>query len=136
MKPLKLCLCVLTFFSICQLRGNAGEAVSTNAARAFESQLTLTFGRAGQAADCITALTRSVPSGTNQFRLPGGTLEFFFIFEGQRRGKDIWTVGERFSVGGKNQTIVTKRIEYDGKRVSVRLNKEDAVVMEPLKERK
>ena len=136
MKPLKLCLYVLTFFSACQLSGNAGEAVSTNAAPAFEAQLTLTYGRAGQAASCITALTSSVRSVSNRFEFPGGTLEFFFYFEGQRRGKDLWTVGEKFPVGGKNQTLVTKRIQYEGKRVSVRLNKDDGVVMEPLKERK
>jgi hypothetical protein len=129
-----LCLYLLTFFSACRLLANAGEVISTNLAPAFNAQVVLSFGRAGQGATSTTTLLSSVRSATNRHDLPGGTLEFFCFYEGQRRGKDIWTVGEKYPVGATNQTVVTKRIDYEGKRASVRLNKDDLVVIEPLKE--
>jgi hypothetical protein len=68
-------------------------------------------------------------------QLPGGTHEYFITFEGNRRGKDVYTVGAKFPVGGTNETSFVKQVEYDGKRVSVSLG-EDTAVIEPRKHAK
>jgi hypothetical protein len=131
MKRFKFSIYLLTASAGCLLQAIADQAVSTKITPAFQAELSFSYGHRAGAAESV--ILGNLTSGTNRSILPGGMHEWFFVFEGQRGGKDVYTVGARFPVGATNEVSVAKEIEYGGERVKVWLSQEDSVVIEPRK---
>jgi hypothetical protein len=127
MKRFKLSLYLLSAFLTCPLPGTA-EPLSPHADPAFNAQLVFSYGHGVPFTDTVALLHWG--GMTNTSHLPGGTHEWFVDFKGHRHGKDVYTVGAKFPVGATNGTSFVKQVEYDGKRISVSLG-EDTAVIEP-----
>ena len=132
MKRFKLYLYLIAAASACSLPASAGDAVAwTNGLPAFDAKLVFSYGHRAGVTSTVALL--NLAGGTNRSELPGGTHEFYFVFEGHRYGKDVYTIGTTFPVGGTNEVSTVKQVKYAGKRVRFSLNKEDTVVIEPRK---
>ena len=132
MKRLKLYLCLVVTVWAGSLLVMGGEAAGrTNASPVFDGQLVFLYGHPARVTSTVALL--NLASATNRFELPGGTNEFYVVFDGHHRGKDVYTIGTKFPVGGPHEVSTVKRVEYAGKRVRYSLDEEAAVVLEPRK---